>query len=81
MRFKHLFLIAALATTSLAQAQVVHPKIGKTASSDDGRVSIELIGKKQFFAPGDKETADGDINSPKSKVPPPWCMRCTHSRS
>lgn len=66
MKLKRLFFIAMLATTTLAQAQVVHPKIGKTASSPDGRITVELIGKKQFFAPGDKATADPDINSPKS---------------
>ena len=49
-----------------SMAQVVHPKIGKSAQSADGRITIELIGKKQFFAPGDKTTADADINSPKS---------------
>ena len=51
---------------SVSYAQVVRPKIGKTAQSADGRISIELIGKKQFYAPGEKSTADSDINSPKS---------------
>ena len=66
MNLKHLFLMSAMVAMTLAQAQVVHPKIGKTAQSADGRISVELVGKKQFFAPGDKETADADINSPKS---------------
>ena len=66
LRFKQILLIASCAAVTMAQAQLVHPSIGTKAQSDDGRISIELIGKKQFFAPGDKATADGDINSPKS---------------
>ena len=66
MRFKQLLLLFLVAFPLVAQAQVVRPKIGKTAQSADGRISIELIGKKQFYAPGEKATADPDINSPKS---------------
>ena len=66
MKFKQLLLTLAFAAPLLALAQVTHPKIGRQAQSADGRIAIELIGKKQFFAPGDKTTADSDINSPKS---------------
>ena len=65
-RLSLLVLGISLFVPSLIQAQVVRPKIGKTAESADGRISIELIGKKQFYAPGEKTTADPDINSPKS---------------
>ena len=65
---KKFLLLLVFSVTLLvpAVAQLVRPKIGKTAQSADGRISIELIGKKQFYAPGDKATADPDINSPKS---------------
>ena len=66
MRLRQLLFIYSVLLPLLAQAQLVRPKIGKTAQSADGRISIELIGKKQFYAPGDKTTADPDINSPKS---------------
>ena len=65
-RLSLLVLGISLFVPLLIQAQVVRPKIGKTAESADGRISIELIGKKQFYAPGEKTTADPDINSPKS---------------
>ena len=61
-----LFLVFSVTLIVSSTAQVVRPKIGKTAQSADGRISIELIGKKQFYAPGEKTTADPDINSPKS---------------
>lgn len=55
-----------LSVTYCLFAQVVHPKINKTVQSADGRISIELIGKKQFYDPSEEATADSDINSPKS---------------
>ena len=66
MKLCHILCIAILSLTSTMNAQVVHPQIGKKVQSADGRISIELVGKKQHFAPGDKSTADADINSPKS---------------
>ena len=66
MKLCHILCIAILSITSTMNAQVVHPQIGKKVQSADGRISIELVGKKQHFAPGDKSTADADINSPKS---------------
>ena len=52
---------------SFAQvAKIVHPKIGTTAYSSDSTFSITLMGKKQYYAPTETETADKDINSPKS---------------
>lgn len=55
-----------LSVTCCLFAQVVHPKINKTVQSADGRISIELIGKKQFYDPSEEATAAPDINSPKS---------------
>ena len=63
---RYLLLVPVLAMTVMMHAQVVHPKIGTSAQSDDGRIMIELIGKKQFYAPYEELTADPDINSPKS---------------
>ena len=47
-------------------AKIVHPTIGTTAYNSDSTFSIKLIGKKQYYAPTETETADKDINSPKS---------------
>ena len=59
-------LVSVLTMTVMVHAQVKHPPIGTSVQSDDGRIMIELIGKKQFYAPHEKGTADADINSPKS---------------
>lgn len=58
-------LTATLFSASFAFAQVVHPKIGTSVTSDDGKVTVTLVGKKQNYSV-DKETQDTDINSPKS---------------
>lgn len=50
---------------STAMAQLVHPKIGTTVTSDDGKVKVTLVGKKQNYG-GDAATRDTDIYSPKS---------------
>lgn len=64
---KHLSALILLSTFSLAASSqsIVHPKIGATASSADGAVTLTLVGKKQNFG-GDTATRDTDINSPKS---------------
>lgn len=66
MNLKQFSFLLSVVFPILGQAQLVHPKIGKTAQSDDGRIKIELIGKKQYYAYGETATADPDINSPKS---------------
>lgn len=66
MRNRYLLIIAAFVCCTMAQAQHVHPATGKKVQTADGSLTIELIGKKQFYAPGEKATADSDINSPKS---------------
>lgn len=43
---------------------VVHPKIGTSVTSSDGKLKIKLIGKKQNFTSA--MPRDVDINSPKS---------------
>ncbi len=43
---------------------IVHPKLGTKIETDS--ITVELVGRKQNYAPGVKETADKDINSPKS---------------
>lgn len=63
---KFTILLYVLLIASAIQAQIVHPQIGETVQSPDKRISLELVGKKQYFNPGDKSTADADINSPKS---------------
>lgn len=44
---------------------LVHPKIGTTVTSDNGKVTMTLVGKKQNYS-GDVATRDTDVNSPKS---------------
>ena len=63
---KQLLFILAVAGCSMASAQIVHPKIGTTVKSDDGRVTVTLIGKKIAWSSSDPNTYDQDIHSPKS---------------
>ena len=61
--------IAFWGTFAASYAQVApisHPAIGTKAYSADSSFCIELIGKKQYYDPSDIQTADQDINSPKS---------------
>ena len=61
------YLLLALSMSALAQvAPITHPAIGTKAYSADSTFCIELIGKKQYYAPTETATADKDINSPKS---------------
>ena len=63
-RYLLFIVMAAVATTF--SAQVVHPRIGTTVRSDDGRVALTLIGKKIAYSSADPDTYDPDIHSPKS---------------
>ena len=59
------FAIAATAVSQAGVPPVSHPKIGTTAQSDDGAITITLVAKKQNYG-GSADTRDADINSPKS---------------
>lgn len=62
-----LVLITVVATSGAAPApSVVHPKVGETATSTDGKVKLTLIAKKQNYSTAMKDSYDRDINSPKS---------------
>ena len=52
--------------SAAASAQIIHPKIGTTVKSDDGRITVTLIGKKIAWSSSDPNTYDADIHSPKS---------------
>ena len=43
---------------------IVHPSLGTKMESEG--ISVKLVGRRQNYAPGHKETAEKDINSPKS---------------
>lgn len=64
MRKITLTLVSLLCASMMAQG-IVHPKIGTTVTSDDGKVRVTLVGKKQNYG-GDASTRDTDIYSPKS---------------
>lgn len=65
-RFLKIALPAILmASCYTASAQIVHSKIGDKAKSENGEITIELIGKKQNYDRTLK-TQDSDIHSPKS---------------
>lgn len=74
MKSKHIIAFIAIVLPlwglgGYSQAQVAsitHPAIGTKAYSADSTFCIELIGKKQYYAPTETATADKDINSPKS---------------
>ena len=62
-----LVLITVVATSGAVPApSVVHPKVGETATSTDGKVKLTLIAKKQNYSTAMKDSYDRDINSPKS---------------
>ncbi|MDD6774912.1 MAG: beta-propeller fold lactonase family protein [Bacteroidales bacterium] len=44
---------------------MVHPNIGEKVVSDDGKLTIQLVGKRQNYG-GSADTRDEAINSPKS---------------
>lgn len=52
--------------SSKKASQAVHPKIGITATSSDGHMSITLIDRKQNYTYRESSTLDPDIQSPKS---------------
>lgn len=63
---KRFFLSLTCLISSVVSAQgLVHPKIGTTVTSDDGKVKVTLVAKKQNYG-GDAATRDTDIYSPKS---------------
>lgn len=55
--------LSALAQKSVPP--VVHPNIGEKVVSDDGKLTIQLVGKRQNYG-GSADTRDEAINSPKS---------------
>lgn len=60
-------LVLAFGLPLIAAAQsIVHPSLGKSVSSADGRFTITLVSKKQNFSASDASTYDSDIHSPKS---------------
>ena len=68
--FLSLFISAVMkaepeASPSKASPSVVHPSIGETVTTSDGKVKITLVGKKQSYG-GGSDTYDASINSPKS---------------
>ena len=61
------FFIPASAQDTAAKENrlpVVHPALGTTLKLDS--ITVELVGRKQNYAPHIKETAEKDIHSPKS---------------
>ncbi|MBR5117611.1 MAG: beta-propeller fold lactonase family protein [Muribaculaceae bacterium] len=59
-------LLSAILTTSGIAEEVIHPKVGETATSTDGKLKLTLIAKKQNYSAAMKDSYDQDINSPKS---------------
>ena len=59
-----LAIFCLVASTAMAQP-LVHPKVGTTITTDDGKVKLTLIAKKQPYG-NDPDMTDKDINSPKS---------------
>lgn len=67
MKLQHLILIViAIVATSSTTETVIHTKVGETVTSIDGKLKITLVGKKQNYSAGMKDSYDRDINSPKS---------------
>lgn len=54
-----------LVFSSTAQPPVAHPSIGEEITTEDGKVKMRLIGKRQNYG-GGADTRDAFINSPKS---------------
>ena len=61
-----IFLTAALMACNVLAQPIIHPKVGETATSSDGKVKITLVAKKQNYSMAMKDSHDPDINSPKS---------------
>lgn len=59
-------IVAAVLIVNYGYGQIVHPKVGTTATSNDGKMKITLIAKKQNYSIAMKDSHDSDINSPKS---------------
>ncbi len=65
----HLLFIVIAATMLAGTASgqpLVHPKVGETATSSDGKVKITLVAKKQNYSVAMKDSHESDIQSPKS---------------
>lgn len=66
MKFTFLyFLLFSIPLLASAQPPVCHPSIGNEVTTEDGKVKIRLIGKRQNYG-GETDTRDAFINSPKS---------------
>lgn len=79
MKLRNLiFIITALVATSGIAEEVVHPKVGETATSTDGKVKLTLIAKKQNYSTAMKDSYDRDINSPKSASVTPRRQEVLH---
>ncbi|BDB67309.1 hypothetical protein Hc94105_1530 [Helicobacter cinaedi] len=66
--FSAMFLLACLShiyAKPTQNIQVIHPKIGTTATSQDEKITLTLIAKKQNYG-GDAKTRESAIYSPKS---------------
>ncbi|NLV52972.1 MAG: peptidoglycan-binding protein [Bacteroidales bacterium] len=61
-----LLTLFSICSLTLSAQTIVHPSIGTKVFTADSSLSIELIAKKQYYDPSDEDTADKDINSPKS---------------
>lgn len=57
---------AKTTSSSKSRPAIVHPKIGETVSTPDGKLRLTLVGKKQNYRVTDDGTRDTDIHSPKS---------------
>lgn len=67
MKVSYLLLtLATLVATGGYAQSVIHPKVGETATSADGKLKITLVAKKQNYSAAMKDSYDRDINSPKS---------------
>ena len=63
---KLILLVAAMVAATAMGQRIVHPKVGETAKSDDGKLNLTLVAKKQNYSTAMKDSHDPDINSPKS---------------
>ena len=59
-------LFGSMFTHKTHAQELVHPKIGVTATSKDGALKLKLIAKRQNYLNGEAETRDDAICSPKS---------------
>lgn len=67
MKTELIVLVMALtAIAAAAQPETHRSRVGETATSDDGAITVTCVGKKQNYNYGDRATLDDAINSPKS---------------